>query len=144
MTDTTLTTEALEFMQAEVYGYDQYSKLYPDTMPQNAQAFTSVGALRNAVTDSGSFFFSPSTMRYWKSRIAPGLIGSRFFITSESMTGERGDRRYWVRWVEESSGPDHKLGVYRFESTFDSLDKARRFARKAHALIPFHTKGVKA
>lgn len=141
---TELTSEAHEFLRKEIYGYDQYSKLYPDTMPQNAQAFTSVGALRNAVTDSGSFFFTPSTMRYWRSRIAPGLIGSRFFITSESMTGERGDRRYWVRWVEESDDPDHKLGVYRFESTFDSLQAARAFARKAHALIPFPTKAVQS
>jgi len=137
---TELTGEAHAFLREHVYRYDEYAERYPYSMPQNAQAFTSVGALVNAVTDSGSHFFDPATLKYWKSRIANGMIGSRFFITSESMTGERGDRVYWVRWVEESDVDQSILSVYSFETKFDSLTAARAFARKAHNLIPFPTK----
>lgn len=132
-----LTEEALAFLQEHVYEFDRDRDRFGYTMPWSALAYTSVAALRADVNSSGSHFFSPGTMRYWKSRVAPSLIGSRFFITSEKM--DHYPRIYTVRWVTKTDYGSGNLqcSIYRFEANFDSLDKAKRFARKAHDLIPF-------
>src|SRR4051794_21862147 len=62
--------------------------------------FHTIEAMKRANEDSGRFFFTPGTMRFFRSRIAPGVIAGRMFITSEQFedsSGERAERRYTVR-----------------------------------------------
>jgi len=129
-----LTADAEAFLREYVYRYEYIAKNIPSSLPMHAVPFTSVGAMRAAVTASGSHFFTHSAMKYFNSRVAPGIIGSRFFITSERMEGF--NRSYKVRWIE-NNGTGGRLDVYNFDESFDSLAKARAFARKAHALLPF-------
>lgn len=135
MTETLELTEAArEFLVEHVYDYENAERRYPETLPQNAECFTTLAQLKRQVTASGSHWFDPNTMRCFNSRIAPRLIGSRFFISSERMDDDS-PRLYKVRWVVD--GKLGRLAVYNFEDTFDTLDKAKRFAKTAHALIPF-------
>lgn len=130
-----LTAAAREFLIEHVYNYEDAERRWPETLPQNAECFTTLAQLKRQVTASGSHWFTAGTMDYWNSRIAPRLVGSRFFISSERMD-DRSPRLYKVRWVvgDEAGG---RLSIYNFEDVFDSLDKAKRFAKTAHALIPF-------
>lgn len=125
-----LSAEAREFLIEHVYDYENAERRYPETLPQNAVDFTNIDALKRYVSSTGSFWFSKDTMRYFNCRIAPRIIGSRFYISSERMDHDY-PRVYTVRWVVESGA------VYSFETKFDTLDKAKRFAAKAHELIPF-------
>lgn len=129
-----LTTAAREFLVEHVFDYDNAEARYPETLPQVAECFTTVAQLKRQVSASGSHFFDSDTMGFFNSRVAPRLIGSRFFITSEQMD-HRSPRLWRVRWIAQ--GTNGHLVAYGFEGRFDTLDKAKRFAKTAHALIPF-------
>jgi hypothetical protein len=45
--------------------------------------YRTMAELRKANTDAERFFFSPSTMRFFKSRVVSKLYGGRYFITRE-------------------------------------------------------------
>jgi len=62
--------------------------------------FKDLDHIKTAARETGSHFFSPSTMRFFSSRIHGALYGGRFFVTSErDSTGSAwgGERRYSVR-----------------------------------------------
>lgn len=56
----------------------------------------------------GQHFFSPSTLRYFGSRIGSRVYGGRFFITSEqdSYGAWGGKRRYTIRVVSNDADID--------------------------------------
>lgn len=69
---------------------------------------------------NGNHFFDPGTMDYWHSKIETGVIGGRYFITSENQFHDDQPREFRVRRVidggkciETVSGPH------------DSLDEAK-------------------
>jgi hypothetical protein len=53
----------------------------------------------------GQHFFSPSTMRWFNSRIGSTIYGGRFFITSEqdSYGAWGGKRRYTIRVIRDNA-----------------------------------------
>jgi hypothetical protein len=62
-----------------------------------ATTFLTVADIKRAAKDAGSYFFAPSTMRFWDSSILPRVYpidGGAFFITGES---DEGTRAYTVR-----------------------------------------------
>ena len=75
------------------------------------------------------YFFSPDTMRFFKSRVAPGVIHAPegiVFITSEQFD-YNSPRLYSVRIMRESGEVDHFAGS-EFQQ-FPNLRSARNFAR---------------
>ena len=58
--------------------------------------FQSISELKAKNRERGSHFFSPSTMRFFHSRIESRLYGGRFFITSEQREYTT-PRRFTVR-----------------------------------------------
>ena len=60
--------------------------------------FKSMADLRAKNKAAGFYFFSPATMKFFKSKIESSLIGGRYFITSE-MYGP-GNKVYNVRMAE--------------------------------------------
>jgi len=52
-------------------------------MTKGYDEFTSIPAVKAAFNAAGSFWFSPSTMRFFNTKIESSLIGGRYFITSE-------------------------------------------------------------
>ena len=72
-----------------------------------------VEQLKNAVSSTGSHFFDKDTMRFFLSRVAPGLIHTDngvVFITSEQFVAyepyyHKEPRRYTVRILKENAPP---------------------------------------
>jgi len=57
--------------------------------------YYTISQIKNANKDGGFYFFSRNTMRFFKSRILPGVYNGRYFVTSER--GPFGPRMYTVR-----------------------------------------------
>ena len=79
--------------------------------------------IRTANQRAGRFFFSPDTMRFFKSRVLPTVfegVGGIYFVTSEQFVGSEGaqPRRYTVRRVESS-------GEINTATVFNQLTKSK-------------------
>ena len=87
--------------------------------------------------EKGFYFFSPASMRFFRSRIAPGVHegpGGVYFVTSEQFEfrGERHARKYTVTRFDPETGrtdrcdlPDGKDGF----QAFKTLGAARTYAK---------------
>lgn len=91
--------------------------------------FQTVAQIKAAHTAAGKFFFSPGAMRFFRSRVLPGVYGGRYFITSEQFVSSEGrpsPRQYNVREVSED-GSD--IGTAPGGGWLDSLAEAKALAR---------------
>lgn len=87
--------------------------------PATAPAFSTVSAIREANRAAGLHFFDPSSMRFFDSRVLSGVIGGRYFVTSERYTHSDGTaepRRYTVRSMD-SAGRIDTVGEFQEWST---------------------------
>lgn len=92
--------------------------------------FHTLDQLKRANERHGHYFFSAESMRFFRSRVAPGVIGGRVFITSEQFQPAYEmpePRRYTVR-VAHDDGSICTLSEFQ---QFATLAQARAFARKA-------------
>lgn len=135
-------SEARAFLVEHMTSLETAEKWYLYSLPTRAFRYFSIEQLRREVTSSGSHFFDRDAMRFFRSRVhggMTGMIGGRFFITSEQLVtsdGHEHPRAYSVRWVYKWEG-SKVLQVDRFTDRFTTLDQARRFAHKAHSVLPF-------
>lgn len=87
-------------------------------------------AIARANNDAaGFYFFSPDTMRFFRSRLCGRMYG-RFFVTSER--GPYAVRRYTVR----RSGPDGDVSAAGDFQQYATRDTAIRAAMRAYASDP--------
>lgn len=89
--------------------------------------FRTLEAMKRANEANGYFFFTPGAMRFFRSRVAPGVIAGRIFITSEQFEdsrGERHERRYTVRLMADGGDT---ADVSDFQQ-FATLRAARTYA----------------
>ena len=86
--------------------------------------YATLEQIKRANRAHGHHFFSPDTMRFFRSRIAPGVIGGRYFITSEQFD-ERSPRLYSIR-VANDDGSVDRVGDFQY---YPSLQAARKAAR---------------
>jgi len=126
-----------EFMRKYIDSWDRNVEHYPYSLPHNAMQFDTIDSLTRAVEVSGSNFFSAESMRWWKSKVYDDLADGRFFVTSER--GPEGDRVYSVRWVYDY-GDGKRLQIDRFDPFYETLTKARQFARIAAKAVIDHRK----
>lgn len=73
------------------------------------KVYTTVTQIKAANRAAGQHFFDPDTMRFFRSRMLRGVIGGRFFITSEQYVDSEGNadpRRYTVRVVDDAGHVD--------------------------------------
>lgn len=105
--------------------------------------FRDTDEIIDAAQRRGSHFFDRATMRSFGSRLAPGVIGGRIFITSEQdkpWAGGpgtwNGQRRYTVRVVDDLAETIEELGTF---GQFDTLAQARAAVRRVLAGEPFET-----
>jgi hypothetical protein len=103
--------------------------------------FRDTDEIIDAAQRRGSHFFDRATMRSFGSRLAPGVIAGRIFITSEqdrpSSFGPgawNGQRRYTVRVVDDLAETIEELGSF---GQFDTLAQARAAVRRVLAGEPF-------
>jgi len=86
-----------------------------------------------ASQDAGSFFFSPSTVRFWGTRVMSqvfGVPGGAVFVTSENPRKERGERAYTVRLFTSEGAKIRTLGPqYGHRTREQALRAAAEYAR---------------
>lgn len=88
-------------------------------------SYLTIHEIKEANRATGRHFFEPSTMRFFNSRILRGVIGGRYFVTSEKFD-EGYPRLYTVRVAHDNG---HIDDASEFQQ-FDTPAKARAFARK--------------
>lgn len=74
-----------------------------------APTFRTISAIREANRAAGFHFFDPSSMRFFDSRVLAGVIGGKYFVTSERFTysdGTAEPRRYTVRSIDNAGRID--------------------------------------
>lgn len=92
--------------------------------------YNTISEIKAANKAAGQHFFDPDAMRFFRSRVLRGVIGGRFFITSEQFVPSDGTpepRRYTIRVIDERGHVD-TLGDFQAYST---PAQARAAARKA-------------
>jgi hypothetical protein len=103
------------------------SKTYTRTWP-------SIDAIKRANRQAGSHFFDPSTLRFFDSRVLSGVIGGRYFITSERFHGSDGSvdpRRYTVRIADDAGRVDTVGDFQEWPTARQARAAAKRIARGA-------------
>jgi len=87
--------------------------------------FHSINAIKDANENAGYFFFEPSTMRGFRSRIHTAVYGGCAFVTSEqfSFRGRTDPREYRVRVVM------HNGSIVSLDDRFSSRGQAHSNAK---------------
>jgi hypothetical protein len=86
--------------------------------------FFTIQQIKDANKAAGHFFFSPSTMTFFRSRVLRGVIGGHYFITSEQFDASS-PRLYTVRRANDDGTIED---ASEFQA-FDTPNKARTYAR---------------
>jgi hypothetical protein len=89
--------------------------------------WSSVDDIRKASLDSGHHWFSPSTMRFFGSRVYSDLVGGRFFISSE-MDAQGTSRRYTIREALPCASIETVSGFQEFASLRDARKALKALA----------------
>lgn len=84
--------------------------------------FSSVEQIRLYSLSIGHHWFSPSTMRFFGSKIYPDIVGGRYFISSEKDHYSNGARLYTIRMVTDD-GTIETVGDFQ---QYTSLRQARK------------------
>ena len=91
-----------------------------------------IAQVKAANKSAGNYFFEPSTMKFFGSRIESSVYKNNTFITSEWTDFERRNRAYTVRVFNESNGSVTTANFPNGESTFNkfrTIDAARDFCK---------------
>jgi hypothetical protein len=87
----------------------------------------SVEEIKEVVNASGSYFFSPSTMRYWHCRVMSQVFpaeGGTYFVTSDKWYDEK--RLYSVRFCDYNGSIETR---YHFNTRKQALGAAKRLSK---------------
>lgn len=92
-------------------------------------AFTTIDEIKAANAARGDFWFSPDTMRFFRSRIVGKVMFGHYFVTSEKSNDYDAKRRYTVRYAHDD-GEVTTIGEFR---QWNTPDQARAAIRAHHA-----------
>lgn len=87
--------------------------------------YHSTEEIREANERAGQHWFSPDTMRFFNSRVLSGVIGGRYFITSERY--DDGSPRLYTIRVAADDGTIDTVGDFQ---GYTSANAARRAAEE--------------
>lgn len=88
------------------------------------RCYSSMPEIKRANKALGHFWFTPSSMRFFSSRIESEVIGGRYFVTSESDSKQ--GRRYSVRMADDH-GEIHNVSAFMEYSTAAKAVEAAKF-----------------
>lgn len=127
-TDTTLTN-------VDGVDYLAIATTYPDNphwdsveLVEAYGPYHSIESMKKDNDAKGFHFFAKDTMRFFRSRVAPGVVHGRVFITSEQFDYQS-PRLYTVRALKNDGSTADLSGFQRF----DTLRQARAYVRKLYA-----------
>lgn len=72
--------------------------------------FFTLAQVKEANRESGHCWFSPDTMRFFRTRILGGLVAGKYFVTSEKPP--HGPRKYSIREVKNTQGHIWTVGEF--------------------------------
>lgn len=90
--------------------------------------YFTVEEIKRANKEAGKHFFNPSTMRFFRSRVLPGVYGCRYFVTSEQFDVGH-PRLYTVRVVNPDGSIDDASEFQEFKTSKAARNAARALAR---------------
>lgn len=93
--------------------------------------YLTIREIKEANANAGHHFFEPATMRFFRSRVLRGVIGGKYFVTSERREYDT-PRCYSVR-VAHDNGHIDTVGEF---CGYDTPAQARAAARKLAAQEP--------
>jgi hypothetical protein len=94
--------------------------------------FTSMADVKRANEELGNYWFSPSTLAYFDSRVGDTLIGGRWFVTSECGPDEI--RRYTLRRAEADGSITTEGSFQQYEKASAATQAAKHLARETGLL----------
>ena len=103
--------------------YARTAEHFPYALPQNAMRFDNISDMRRRVISSGSHYFDPAAIRFFKGKTDGHLYGGRFWVESRGFEDE--GREYMIASAYlygEGHITIEKLG------SFDSMTAARNIA----------------
>lgn len=89
--------------------------------------FFTIAMMRRANKSAGFYFFERDTMRFFRSRVAPGTHHGRVFITSEQFDYQS-PRKYTVRAIKDDGTTADLSGFQAFET----LAQARSYVKRLY------------
>ena len=89
------------------------------------KTYKSMAEIRKANKEIGNYFFSPSTMAFFKSKIETDVLYGKFFITSE--INPSGQKRYTIREAN-TEGEINTIGEFHsFRFLHDAEDALKLY-----------------
>lgn len=85
-----------------------------------AFGFNTLAEVKKANKDNGMLFFSPGSMKFFRSRMESTLLKGGYFITSEQFEDDE-PRTFAVRRVEDTLG-----SIETIETRLTSKDEAKK------------------
>ena len=73
--------------------------------------------------EAGQFFFSPDTMKFFRSKIESKLVKGRFFITSEQ-AGDEHPREFTIRVYDADTHGISTMGGFQAYKTMEEAEIA--------------------
>jgi NADPH-dependent ferric siderophore reductase len=73
--------------------------------------------------ETGHYFFSPDTMRFFKSQVETPLLGGEYFVTSERAPHDT-SRRYTLRQIDWDTGEVNTIGEFYSHRSVDCAKDA--------------------
>lgn len=94
---------------------------------ESGSPFKSISEVKAANAAKGFYFFSPGTMKFFKSKVVSALLFGRYFITSEIFEGSdyKKYKTFKIRYVENSANiktPD--------QPKFSTMQQAKDYLKK--------------
>lgn len=89
--------------------------------------YRTIEEIKAAAEESGSHFFDSDTLRFFSTRVLPGVYGGHFFVTSEQCDDH--PRRDTVRFVSDE-GAIHTDCFQKYATAGDANRSARKAAER--------------
>lgn len=89
--------------------------------------YKTIAEIKRKNAETGRYFFSPSTMRFFNSRVSDRIHGGCLFVTSEKRE-DTDPRRYAIRVAHASGDVESVTDVLYFARKMDAENAASRIA----------------
>jgi len=73
--------------------------------------------------ETGHYFFSPDTMRFFRSQVETSLLKGNYFVTSELAPYDK-KRKYTLREIDWDSGDINTIGKFYSHDSVDDAEEA--------------------
>lgn len=91
--------------------------------------YFTIDQIKRANKERGQYFFSPDTMRFFRSRVLQGVYGGKYFVTSERYSDDT-PRRYTVRVANSDGTVESASEFMEFSYPYQARNYAKKLAKE--------------